>query len=68
MTTGAAQHVEPKLTENRLVQIENSQQRQDMVLPSNDTLFTSGTLGRYSASLTALQSSHAEEVEQTAAD
>jgi NADH-quinone oxidoreductase subunit G len=35
-----------------LVQIGN---RRDLVLPANDTLFTSGSLGRYCASLTDLQ-------------
>ncbi len=32
-----------------------SANRRDLVLPANDTLFTSGTLGRYSAMLTDLQ-------------
>jgi NADH-quinone oxidoreductase subunit G len=34
------------------VQISN---RRDLVLPANDSLFTSGTLGRYSAMLSDLQ-------------
>jgi NADH-quinone oxidoreductase subunit G len=29
--------------------------RRDLVLPANDSLFTSGTLGRYSAMLSDLQ-------------
>ena len=29
--------------------------RRDLVLPANDTLFTSGTLGRYSAMLNDVQ-------------
>jgi len=33
--------------------------RRDLVLPANDTLFTSGTLGRYSAMLTDLQQNDA---------
>ena len=39
-----------------LVQITN---RRDLVLPANDTLFTSGTLGRYSAMLIDLQQNEA---------
>ena len=31
-----------------LVQIESAGERADLILPSNETLFTSGTLGRYS--------------------
>jgi len=68
LLAGNEQHVEPRLTQNLLVQIENATQRQDMVLPSGDTLFTSGTLGQYSTSLKELQASHAEEEEPTAAD
>jgi NADH-quinone oxidoreductase subunit G len=53
-----------------LVQISN---RRDLVLPAADTLFTSGTLGRYSAMLTELQQNEARRnltqiTDQTAAD
>jgi NADH-quinone oxidoreductase subunit G len=68
LLSGAEQHVEPSITQNSLVQIENNTSRRDLVLPANDTLFTSGTLGRYSESLTALRASHSEEPETTAAD
>jgi NADH-quinone oxidoreductase subunit G len=51
------------------VQISN---RRDLVLPANDTLFTSGTLGRYSAMLADLQQNearrHLTENDRTAAD
>ena len=50
LLSGNDQHLEPPTTE--LVQISG---RRDMVLPSGDTLFTSGTLGRYSTMLTDLQ-------------
>jgi len=45
--------------------------RRDLVLPANDTLFTSGTLGRYSAMLNdiqSFQSRQVSELNQTAAD
>jgi hypothetical protein len=45
-----------------LVQIGN---RRDLVLPANDTLFTSGTLGRYSAMLTDLQQNEARAASPT---
>jgi NADH-quinone oxidoreductase subunit G len=52
LLSGNDQHLEPGGTAIKdnagLVQISN---RRDLVLPSNDTLFTSGTLGRYSAML-----------------
>ena len=47
--SGNAQHLSPAATD--LVQIDLTQRR-DLVLPANDTLFTSGTLGHYSAKLT----------------
>jgi NADH-quinone oxidoreductase subunit G len=40
--------------------------RKDLVFPSADTLFTSGTLGRYSAKLNEVMESH--EPAETAAD
>jgi NADH-quinone oxidoreductase subunit G len=45
--------------------------RRDLVLPSGDTLFTSGTLGHYSAMLLDLQANEARKLpllDQTAAD
>ena len=41
-----------------LVQIQPSASRRDLVLPAEDTLFTSGTLGRYSDMLKAVVESH----------
>jgi NADH-quinone oxidoreductase subunit G len=52
LLSGNDQHLQPAATPLRdsygLVQISN---RRDLVLPSADTLFTSGTLGRHSAAL-----------------
>jgi NADH-quinone oxidoreductase subunit G len=50
LLSGNDQHLEPAVS--GLVQIGN---RRDLVLPANDSLFTSGTLGRYSAMLSDLQ-------------
>jgi len=56
LLSGNDQHLSPAATPIRddagLVQISN---RRDLVLPANDTLFTSGTLTRYSAVLNDLQ-------------
>ena len=70
LLSGNDQHLFPAAAEP-LVQIGT---RRDLVLPANDTLFTSGTLGRYSAMLTDLQqievAPHANQpgLNQTAAD
>jgi NADH-quinone oxidoreductase subunit G len=50
LLSGNDQHLEPAAP--GLVQIGN---RRDLVLPANDSLFSSGTLGRYSAMLSDLQ-------------
>ena len=50
LLSGNDQHLRPAAS--GLVQIGN---RRDLVLPANDTLFSSGTLGRYSAMLNDLQ-------------
>jgi NADH-quinone oxidoreductase subunit G len=52
LLSGNDQHLQPAVSSNSLIQIGN---RRDLVLPANDTLFTSGTLGRYSAMLSDLQ-------------
>jgi NADH-quinone oxidoreductase subunit G len=56
LLSGNDQHLSPSAApirnEEGLVQIGN---RRDLVLPANDTLFSSGSLGRYSASLNELQ-------------
>jgi NADH-quinone oxidoreductase subunit G len=73
LLSGNDQHLSPAamaVKDNAgLVQISN---RRDLVLPANDTLFTSGTLGRYSAMLADLQQNdarrHLTENDRTAAD
>jgi NADH-quinone oxidoreductase subunit G len=65
LLSGNDQHLQPAAS---LVQISN---RRDLVQPSGDTLFTSGTLGRYSAMLSDLQQNEANRTLtqiQTAAD
>ncbi|HEY6412819.1 MAG TPA: molybdopterin-dependent oxidoreductase [Edaphobacter sp.] len=57
LLSGNDQHLEPTAPAE-LVQITN---RRDLVLPANDTLFTSGTLGRYSAMLNDVQQFQANE-------
>jgi NADH-quinone oxidoreductase subunit G len=52
LLSGNDQHLEPAVATSNLIQIGT---RRDLVLPANDTLFTSGTLGRYSAMLSDLQ-------------
>jgi NADH-quinone oxidoreductase subunit G len=67
------QHLQPAATavtdSTGLIQISN---RRDLVLPANDTLFTSGTLGRYSAMLNDLLQNETRrnipQADQTAAD
>jgi NADH-quinone oxidoreductase subunit G len=73
LLSGNDQHLSPAATPAKdaagLVQITS---RRDLVLPSNDTLFTSGTLGRYSAMLNDLQQNEARrsvpQTDQAAAD
>jgi NADH-quinone oxidoreductase subunit G len=57
LLSGNDQHLEPAAPAE-LVQITN---RRDLVLPANDTLFTSGTLGRYSTMLNDVQQFQANE-------
>ena len=56
LLSGNDQHLEPAASQ--LVQIGS---RRDLVLPSNDTLFTSGTLGRFSPMLNDVQQYQASE-------
>ncbi len=51
---------------SELVQIDNLASRRDLVLPSHDTLFTSGTLGHYSKTLHSVL--EARKPAETAAD
>ncbi len=67
LLSGNDQHLSPAAPAE-LVQITD---RRDLVMPANDTLFTSGTLGRYSAMLTDLQQNETRTLpilDQTAAD
>ena len=67
LLSGNDQHLSPAAP---LVQIDAAPRR-DLVLPANDTLFTSGTLGRYSPMLGDIQTFQANrvpELDQTAAD
>jgi NADH-quinone oxidoreductase subunit G len=52
LLSGNDQHLQPTVAASDLIQIGS---RRDLVLPANDSLFTSGTLGRYSAMLSDLQ-------------
>ncbi len=68
LMSGNEQHLEPAAT---LVQIDGAPPRKDLVLPSGDTLFTSGTLGHYSAMLLDLQENESRKLtvlNETAAD
>ncbi|WP_263385310.1 molybdopterin-dependent oxidoreductase [Granulicella arctica] len=67
LLSGNDQHLSPAAP-SELVTISD---RRDLVMPANDTLFTSGTLGRYSAMLNDLQQNEARKLpilDQTAAD
>ena len=64
LLAGNDQHLGPA-AESGLVQIDTTVHR-DLVLPANDTLFTSGTLGRYSHMLNSVL--EARKPAETAAD
>ncbi len=51
-----------------LVQIDAGPERHALILPAEDTLFTSGTLGRYSKKLHEVMESHTTKPTETAAD
>ncbi len=51
-----------------LVQIQPAPESASLILPSEDTLYTSGTLGRYSSLLHAVKESHTASPTETAAD
>ncbi len=68
LMSGNDQHLETAATR---VQVEGTAARKDLVLPSGDGLFTSGTLGHYSAMLLDLQENESRKLpvlDQTAAD
>ena len=58
LLSGNDQHLAPEAPA-ALVQIDET--RRDLVLPADDTLFTSGTLGRYSPKLVELQLKYTHE-------
>ena len=58
LLSGNDQHLQPAAPAD-LVQIESS--RRDLVLPAEDNLFTSGTLGRYSPKLVELADKYSHE-------
>ncbi|MGC2398545.1 MAG: molybdopterin-dependent oxidoreductase [Acidobacteriaceae bacterium] len=51
-----------------LVQIQAAPERHALILPAEDTLFSSGTLGRYSTVLHSVLESHSRKPTETAAD
>ncbi len=61
LLAGNDQHLKPAL-----VQIANAASRRNLVTPSNDTLFTSGSLGSYSSTLSSVL--EARQPVETAAD
>jgi NADH-quinone oxidoreductase subunit G len=63
LLSGNAQHLQPA-DGSALVQIT----RKDLVMPSHDGLFTSGTLGRYSEMLTTLNEKYRNKPTEIAAD
>ena len=68
LLSGNDQHLEPAAT---VATTKPQSARKDLVLPSGDTLFTSGTLGHYSAMLLDLQANESRRLpvlDQTAAD
>jgi NADH-quinone oxidoreductase subunit G len=54
--------------QSSLVQIEAGPERHALILPAEDTLFTSGTLGRYSTTLHSVMESRTTKPTETAAD
>ena len=68
LRSGNDQHLQPAAP---LVQIEATSTHANLVLPAHDTLFTSGTLGRYSSMLQDIQQyqgQRLQQLDQTAAD
>jgi NADH-quinone oxidoreductase subunit G len=63
LLTGNDVHVQ-----SSLVQIDTAPERHSLILPAEDTLYTSGTLGRYSNMLHAVMESHTTKPTETAAD
>jgi NADH-quinone oxidoreductase subunit G len=60
LLSGNDQHLSP--ASSGLIQISNATSRKDLVLPSSDTLFTSGSLTKYSPILLDIQKHQQREV------
>jgi NADH-quinone oxidoreductase subunit G len=60
LLSGNDQHLSP--ASSGLIQISNATARKDLVLPSSDTLFTSGSLTKYSPMLLDIQKHQQREV------
>jgi len=60
LLSGSDQHLSP--ASSGLIQISNATARKDLVLPSADTLFTSGSLTKYSPMLLDIQKHQQREV------
>jgi NADH-quinone oxidoreductase subunit G len=60
LLSGNDQHLSP--ASSGLIQISNATARKDLVLPSSDTLFTSGSLTKYSPMLLDIQKHEQREV------
>ncbi len=67
LLAGNAAHVETPLVKIETASASNIARR-DLILPARDTLFTSGTLGRYSKMLHSVMESQTTAPAQTAAD
>ena len=67
LLSGNDQHLQPAASD-QLVQITPSAVLPAPVLPANDTLFTSGTLGRYSNMLNDINAYNSRETAEAAAD
>jgi NADH-quinone oxidoreductase subunit G len=65
LLAGQDTHVDTSLVQ---IQTTSGPARRDLVLPAQDTLFTSGTLGRYSNMLHSVMESHTTKPAETAAD
>ena len=63
LLTGNDVHVQ-----SSLVQIDAAPERHSLILPAEDTLYTSGTLGRYSTVLHSVMESRTTKPTETAAD
>jgi NADH-quinone oxidoreductase subunit G len=66
LLAGNEVHTEPKATPRRAP--AKALTAPELIVPAHDTLFTSGTLGRFSPALKQLEKHQSRELEKTAAD